>query len=204
MKSLAHTFSHSHNKTEISSTKTHSFDEHDPSNNNTSSIPLAMAKRLPLLLALCAAASPSLLHVAFAQTTTCSDGSTGYDTVEALNNDIQSSGSSNQIQVYTICPATSILMNEPLEPLQNSVFRCGSSGLSSDRCQFTGGANQVLLNANGVDVRFQGITFAGFTGSAVSGSATSSSKVTMEDSIFAVSMDLRGSCVHATFEQPNG
>jgi hypothetical protein len=143
--------------------------------------------------------SSSSTLFASAQKTVCGDGSTGYDSIDHLNNDINSEvsriaggGKPESVYVYSLCPDTTIVLDydQSLIPkLDGSVFQCGD-GSSSRKCELSGGRDQVLINRNSElsdeysmnEVRFVGITFTGFTNSLISGSASMSTTVTVLNS----------------------
>jgi hypothetical protein len=138
-----------------------------------------------------------------AQTVTCNDGSSGYDSLAGLQNDIDeqvqqinAGQTPPELAVYNLCPGSRFQMDTSLRPqLQGSVYRCGPNGRSSNDCQFTGGTSQVQIQPTDIvqqgyqltDVQFQGITFTGFTQSAISGNADSDVTVKLSNAIFRVS-----------------
>lgn len=140
-----------------------------------------------------------------AQPTACPDNSTGYASIAALNNDINSEaarieagGTPQAIYLYRLCPQTTFQIsgNNTLTPLlDGSVFRCGNSGNPADNCVLAGGTNQVeivksVIAGYGIkDIRFQGVSFTGFTGSAISGDANSTTTLTLENVQFYVSAE---------------
>jgi len=153
-----------------------------------------------LLLFLSAVVEPPTPLSVRAQPTQCGDGSTGYQSLSALNSQIQidedavRSGNPPQMMyLYRLCPSSTFNFGpgQTLIPkLDGSVFQCGD-GLSTSDCRFTGGTDQVLINKSTLpnhrlsDVRFQGVTFTDFANSAVSGNADSSTKVTLVDTRFS-------------------
>lgn len=136
------------------------------------------------------------------QTTTCSDGSIGYNSIEGLQNEIDAEvdvitagGPQEAMYLYRLCPDTDFTVTDdiPLVPLlDGSVFQCGEGG-PNQNCRFSGGTNQVSIGPSQIpnyvieDIRFQGVTFTGFTMSAVSGTATEDTTVTFDSSNFVVS-----------------
>lgn len=146
--------------------------------------------------------------VADAQMTTCSDGSTGYNNIAAINNDIKAEvarikagGTPKKMYLYRLCPNTSFTVtgNNGLVPLlSGSVFQCGNSGNPADKCQITGGTNQVVIPTSPIpgyqikNIEFNGVSFGGFSGSAISGNATGVTTVTLNNAEFSVSLK----CLH--------
>jgi len=143
---------------------------------------------------------------AVAQTETCGDGSLGYASLASLNSQIDADAAEvaageppRSMYLYRICPGARFDFGgqNRLRPrLDGSVFQCGD-GPSGGDCRFQGGDDQVVIDQPGAeggtilsDVRFQGITFTDFTNSAIRGSADSGTKVTLEDTIFAVRFHL--------------
>lgn len=132
-----------------------------------------------------------------------SPGNTGYDSIEAMNVDID-----NEIQAiiggkqaeqsyqFVLCPNTEFdASNATLRPLlDGSTFLCGNQGRLQDQCVIRGGTTQVEIGEslgntppiNTID--FSGITFAGFTERAFGGDTSSSNTtVTILRSSFSVS-----------------
>lgn len=135
----------------------------------------------------------------YAQITTCSDGSQGYDNLQSLQtgmeaaaNEVSSGSPPESMYLFRLCPGSRFIFQpgQSLTPqLDGTVFQCGD-GLSTDNCRFEGGNNQVQINPSTIpgvtirDVRFQGIEFTDFSNSAISGNADSNTKVTLEDTVF--------------------
>lgn len=129
-------------------------------------------------------AAAILLSPCDAQTGPCPSNPvlTGYTSITALNNDIQTEidritqgGTPEEEYVYTLCPrhVFEVIGDEPLLPqLSGSVFQCGVSGLSTDNCVIRGGAEQVRVEDSTIatyplqDVSFRGLTFESFTNTA--------------------------------------
>jgi hypothetical protein len=146
-----------------------------------------------------------LIASVVSQMTACADGSTGYATTLAINNDINAEeriiaagGPAATSYLYRLCPNTVLEVlgpNDILIPrLAGSVFRCGDNGAVADRCSISGGTTtQVEIVPSVIpgyvlsDVAFEGITFTRFAGSAISGTATGVTKVTLTNSEFTVS-----------------
>lgn len=133
---------------------------------------------------------------------------TGYASIAALNNDIEAElarisggGEPENEYVYMLCPRQEFdAALEPLRPLlSGSVFRCGVSGQSTDRCTIQGGSEQIRIEDSVIstfplnDVSFVGLTFDGFTnnadntGASVNVLASATTKVTFSDVVWQVS-----------------
>ena len=109
------------------------------------------------------------------------DGVRGYDSIEALNTDIQAErarviADGGQLSEYEfrLCPNTALDGTaEPLRPdLENIVILCEPV---EQPCTIFGGENQVEITSFSntempvTRIEFHGVTFASFTGAAVTG-----------------------------------
>jgi hypothetical protein len=129
-----------------------------------------------------------------------SAGVVGYDSIAAMNSDMQAElqrvqqGSPSQNPyILVLCPGTvfDVSASGPLTPLLGgAVFTCGASGDPSENCAFSGGDVQIMINQSmtfpALMVSFIGMTFLNFTTAAIAGTAGFNSTVDVYQSNFEV------------------
>jgi hypothetical protein len=139
---------------------------------------------------------------ASAQNSVCSDGSTGYDSIDDLSASIESEvarivngGRPEAVYVYQFCPGSIMHLRpgQSVRPkLDGSIFQCGD-GSKKYQCTISGGSDQIVIDRIEeledifpvTDVRFIGLTFTDFTNSLISGNASASSTITIESSVIS-------------------
>jgi hypothetical protein len=112
----------------------------------------------------------------------CQDGiTTGYADVAALRSDLLTK---ERVNVFTLCPDTAFdLINEPLEISRSVQLKCGDKGLLLESCIFEAGQNQVIMEGDSLEIKFQGLTFQRSEHASVS-ILTTNSVVTFSDCLW--------------------
>jgi hypothetical protein len=129
---------------------------------------------------------------------------TGYVNITDMNYDmmveleqIRSGRAAQPPYVFLLCPATVFdATPQPLQPrLSGAVFTCGLEGDPAAQCRFTGGADQIRIEAPEnvpseyrlETISFMGLTFTGFNNSAITGTAAAPTTVRLDQCNFEVS-----------------
>jgi len=105
----------------------------------------------------------------------CSDGSYGYDSWDALSNDLTNNHAKS---TFIICPESTFALNDDASTItiSRSVdIRCGADGKSENSCKVTGGTTHFLITGESINVFFQGILLEHASSSSILAMAMDSS-----------------------------
>jgi len=119
----------------------------------------------------------------------CSDGSTGYATWEAMAQDaleLDITATTTMNEILQICPGTTLVPgdNEAIILTNSMEVRCGQYGNFEDNCIVSGGTSHFIIAGESANVNFYGISFREASNSSIRALADPDSSVKFQDCEF--------------------